>query len=131
MWSRQTRFDYYWPALSHIGEQAIQVDEIYADAGNDDTVFGYQERYAEYRYKPSMITGKFRSNDADTLDAWHLAIDYGSEPSLNAAFIVDATPVDRVVAVPAEPNFIFDSYFKMNCTRPMPVYSIPGLIDHF
>ena len=131
MWSRQTRFDYYWPALSHIGEQAIQVDEIYADAGNDDTVFGYQERYAEYRCKPSQITGKFRSNDAATLDAWHLAIDYGSEPSLNAAFIVDATPVDRVVAVPAEPNFIFDSYFKMNCTRPMPVYSIPGLIDHF
>ena len=131
MWSRQTRFDYYWPALSHIGEQAVQVDEIYADAGNDDTVFGYQERYAEYRYKPSQITGKFRSNDAATLDAWHLAIDYGSEPSLNAAFIQDATPVDRVVAVADEPNFIFDSYFKMNCTRPMPVYSIPGLIDHF
>ena len=132
MWSRQTRYDYYWPALSHIGEQTILNKEIYADStSDDDEVFGYQERYAEYRYKPSLITGKFRSNDADTLDAWHLAIDYGSLPSLNSSFIEDATPVDRVVAVPAEPNFIFDSYFKMNCTRPMPVYSIPGLIDHF
>ena len=132
MWSRQTRYDYYWPALSHIGEQSILNKEIYADAtSNDEDVFGYQERYAEYRYKPSSITGKFRSNDAATLDAWHLSIDFGSLPALNAAFIQDATPVDRVVAIPDEPNFIFDSHFKMICTRPMPVYSVPGLIDHF
>ena len=132
MWSRQTRYDYYWPALSHIGEQSVLNKEIYADAtSNDEDVFGYQERYAEYRYKPSSITGKFRSNDAATLDAWHLAIDFGSLPALNAAFIQDATPVDRVVALPDEPNFIFDSHFKMITTRPMPVYSVPGLIDHF
>ena len=132
MWSRQTRYDYYWPALSHIGEQSVLNKEIYADAtSNDEDVFGYQERYAEYRYKPSSITGKFRSNDAATLDAWHLSIDFGSLPALNAAFIQDATPVDRVVALADEPNFIFDSHFKMVCTRPMPVYSVPGLIDHF
>lgn len=132
MFSRQTRYDYYWPALSHIGEQAVLNKEIYADnSSDDDEVFGYQERYAEYRYKPSSITGKFRSNDANTLDAWHLSQDFSSLPTLGSDFIEENPPVDRVIAVPSEPQFIFDSHFSMRCARPMPVYSVPGLIDHF
>jgi len=132
MFSRSTRYDFYWPALSHIGEQAVLNKEIYADATSaDDNVFGYQERYAEYRYKPSTITGKFRSNDAQTLDAWHLSQDFSTLPTLGSSFIEDNPPVDRVIAVSTEPQFIFDSYFNMKCARPMPVYSVPGLIDHF
>jgi len=132
MFSRSTRYDFYWPALSHIGEQAVLNKEIYADGStNDDDVFGYQERYAEYRYKPSKITGKFRSNDANTLDSWHLAQDFASLPSLNQAFIEENPPIDRVVVVTTEPEFLFDSYFDYKCARPMPVYSVPGLIDHF
>lgn len=132
MFSRSTRYDFYWPALSHIGEQAVLNKEIYADATvADDNVFGYQERYAEYRYKPSTITGKFRSNDAATLDAWHLSQDFSTLPTLGSSFIQDNPPVDRVIAVSSEPQFIFDSYFSMKCARPMPVYSVPGLIDHF
>lgn len=133
MWSRRTRFDFYWPALSHIGEQAVLQKEIYADGvpANDDLVFGYQERYAEYRYKPSMVTGEFRSNFAQSLDSWHLAQDFGSAPVLDSAFIVENPPVDRVIAVPSEPHFLFDSFVRMRCARPMPVYGVPGLIDHF
>lgn len=133
MHSRRTRYDFYWPALAHLGEQAILRKEIFANGVdiNDDTVFGYQERYAEYRYKPSMVTGLFRSNAAGTLDAWHLSQDFGSAPVLDAAFIVEDPPVDRVIAVPTEPHFIFDSFFRMHCARPMPVYGVPGLIDHF
>lgn len=136
MWSRQTRYDFYWPTLAHLGEQSILNQEIYIDAatiaaGTEDDVFGYQERYAEYRYKPSKITGKFRSNDAATLDAWHLGIEFGSTPTLDDTFIVENPPVDRVIATPAEPHFIYDSYINMECTRPMPMYSIPGLVDHF
>jgi hypothetical protein len=132
MFSRQTRYDFYWPALSHIGEQAVLNKEIYADgSANDDLVFGYQERYAEYRYKPSMITGKFRSNDAQSLDAWHLSQEFSSLPGLNSTFIEENPPLDRVIAVPSEPHFIFDSYISMKCARPMPVYSVPGKIDHF
>jgi len=132
MWSRRTRFEYYWPALSHIGEQAVLNQEIYCTAtATDDDVFGYQERYAEYRYRPSIITGLFRSQAASSLDSWHLAQEFGSLPTLNAAFIVDDPPIDRVIAVPAEPHFLFDSHFRLQCARPMPVYSVPGLIDHF
>jgi hypothetical protein len=132
MYSRQTRWDYYWPALSHIGEQAVLSKEIYADgSAGDQDVFGYQERYAEYRYKPSMITGQFRSNYATSLDSWHLAQDFSSRPTLNEAFIEEDPPIDRVVAVPTEPDFIFDSYFRLTCARPMPTYSVPGLMDHF
>lgn len=132
MFSRSTRWDYYWPALSHIGEQAVLNKEIFADgSANDDLVFGYQERFAEYRYKPSVITGEFRSNFAQSLDTWHLAQDFSALPVLNAAFIVDDPPVDRVIAVPAEPHFLFDAHFQMKCARPMPMYSVPGLIDHF
>lgn len=132
MWSRQTRFDYYWPALSHLGEQAVLNKEIYAQGNStDDGVFGYQERYAEYRYKPSIITSQFRSNYAQSLDIWHAAQDFGSLPVLNAEFIEENPPIDRLVATPDEPHLKLDAYFQINCARPMPVYSVPGLIDHF
>ena len=131
-WSRSTRFDYYWPALAQIGEQTILNKEIFFQAlAADDLVFGYQERYAEYRYKPSQITGIMRSDVAGSLDAWHLSQDFAALPVLDATFIEDNPPIDRVIAVPAEPHFIFDSYFSMKCARPMPLYGVPGLIDHF
>jgi hypothetical protein len=133
MWSRKTRVDYYWPALSHIGEQAVLQKEIFANGvpAEDDKVFGYQERYAEYRYKPSIITGLFRSNAAQSLDAWHLSQEFATAPVLDPLFIIENPPIDRVIAVPSEPHFLFDSYFNMHCTRPMPTYGVPGLIDHF
>jgi len=136
MWSRQTRFDYYWPALSNIGEQVVHNQEIFAvddsvTPGQNDAVFGYQERYAEYRYKPSKITGMFRSAEPLTLDAWHLAQDFGALPVLNASFIEDNPPIDRIIAVPSESHFLFDAHFNMRCARPMPLYGVPGLIDHF
>jgi hypothetical protein len=132
MFSRSTRYDFYWPALSHLGEQSILNKEILADgSATDEEVFGYQERYAEYRYKPSNITSLFRSNATASLDAWHLSQEFASLPALNASFIEDNPPVDRIVAVPSEPDFIFDSHMSMRCVRPMPVYSVPGLIDHF
>lgn len=135
MFSRRTRFDFYWPALAHLGEQAILNKEIYAQGtanpSQDAAAFGYQERYAEYRYKPSRITGQFRSNFAQSLDTWHLSQEFGALPLLNDTFIQENPPVDRVVAVPTYPDFLFDSYFRLKHTRPMPVYSVPGLIDHF
>jgi len=132
MFSRRARFDFYWPALSHIGEQAVLSQEIYADgSAGDQTVFGYQERYAEYRYFPSQITGQFRSVFAQSLDVWHLSQDFGARPLLNSAFIQDNPPFARVVAVPSEPTFIADFWFSLRCARPMPVYGVPGLIDHF
>jgi hypothetical protein len=132
MWSRQDRWDYYWPALAHIGEQPIYNKEIYAQGTADDTgVFGYQERYAEYRYKPSMITGQMRSNYSSSLDVWHLAQDFTALPALNSSFIEENPPIDRVIAVPSEPHVLLDAYFDLKCARPMPTYSVPGLIDHF
>jgi len=132
MFSRSTRYDFYWPALSHLGEQSILNKEIFADgSATDDAVFGYQERYAEYRYKPSTITSLFRSNATASLDAWHLSQDFATLPALNPSFIEDNPPIDRIVAVPSEPDFIFDSHMSLRCVRPMPVYSVPGLIDHF
>ena len=135
MWSRSTRWDFYWPALSHIGEQAVLNKEIYAQGSAnpaaDAAVFGYQERFAEYRYKPSVITGQFRSNYAQTLDTWHLAQNFAALPVLGSTFIQENPPVARVIAVPTEPQFLYDSYVKLRCARPMPVYSVPGLIDHF
>ena len=135
MWSRNTKFDYYWPALSMIGEQAVLNKEIYAQGSNNATqdaeAWGYQERFAEYRYKPSIITGEMRSNAAQSLDTWHLAQDFVSLPGLNNNFIEDNPPIARVIAVPSEPHFIFDGYFKLRCARPMPLYGVPGLIDHF
>jgi len=135
MWSRSTKYDFYWPALAHIGEQAVLNQEIFcvgtAVAGQDALAFGYQERFAEYRYKPSQITGKLRSNSATPLDTWHLAQNFTALPTLSDTFIQDNPPIARVVAVPTEPNFIWDSYFQFRCARPMPVYGVPGLIDHF
>ena len=132
MFSRRSRFDFYWPALSHIGEQAVLSKEIYCDgSAGDETVFGYQERYAEYRYKPSVVTGKLRSQVVDSLDTWHLAQDFTARPLLNGTFIQENPPFPRVLAVQNEPQFIADFYFKMRCARPMPVYGVPGLIDHF
>jgi len=140
MWSRRDRFEFYWPALSHIGEQAVLNKELVCqgpavtdpDGIVDEQAFGYQERYAEYRYKPSTITGKFRSNDAASLDVWHLASEYTGVPGLDEDFIIDNPPVDRVLATAdSEPHFILDAYINMKCARPMPVYSVPGLVDHF
>lgn len=131
-WSRKTRYDFYWPALSHLGEQAIYNKEIYAQGNaSDDGIFGYQERYAEYRYKPSRVTGLMSSNAPTSLDIWHLAQDFAALPALNTIFILDYPPIDRVVAVTDEPHFILDAWFDLKCQRPMPVYSVPGLVDHF
>ena len=136
MWSRQGRYDYYWPALAHIGEQAVLNKEIFLDDrdngdGKNDDVFGYQERYAEYRYKPSRITGKFRSNATGSLDVWHLAQDFANRPVLDASFIKDSPPIDRISAVANEPDFLLDVFFNYRSVRPMPTYGTPGLIDHF
>lgn len=132
MWSRRTKYDFYWPALAMIGEQTVLNKEIYTQGtAADDQAFGYQERFAEYRYKPSVITGRMRSNATQSLDTWHLAQDFTALPALNAAFIEDRPPISRVVAVTTEPQFILDTYAKLRCARPMPVYGVPGLIDHF
>ena len=134
-WSRETRYDFYFPVFAHLGEQAILNKEIYATGtSTDDDVFGYQERWAEYRYKPSEVTGLMRSTASGTLDAWHLAQNFGSLPTLNSTFIEDTPPVERIVAVGEEANgqqFIFDSFFDIDMARPMPMYSVPGLVDHF
>ena len=131
--NRLTRFDFYWPALSHLGEQAVLNKEIYlsGDAGVDNDVFGYQERYGEYRQKQSKITGKFRSTDPESLDVWHLSEEFADTPVLGVPFLKDQTPIDRVVAVPTEPDFLFDAYISLRCARPMPMYGVPGMIDHF
>lgn len=132
MFSRRSRFDFYWPALSHIGEQAVLNKEIFLDGTPaDEEVFGYQERYAEYRYKPSIITGLMRSSAPQSLDTWHLSQDFLTRPLLNATFIEERPPFERVIAVQDEPQFIGDFYFSMRSARPMPVYGVPGLIDHF
>ncbi len=135
MWSRSTRYDFYFPAFATLGEQAVLNKEIYVRGdSNDDSVFGYQERWAEYRYYPSRISGLFRSTAAGTIDAWHLAQRFTSLPTLNNTFVQDTPPVDRIVAVGSAANgkqFIFDSFFDCKKARPMPMYSVPGLIDHF
>lgn len=136
MWDRKTRYDFYWPSLSHLGEQAIKNQEMFVQldvggTGINDATWGYQERYAEYRYRPGRITGKMRSNSSAPLDVWHLAQDFDALPPLNKDFLREQPPIDRVVAVPAEPDFIVDGWIRMMSTRPMPVYSVPGLIDHF
>lgn len=132
MWTRSTKFDMYWPTFAFLGEQSVLNKEIYAQGNTDDDgVFGYQERYAEYRYAPSQVTGKFRSTYAQSLDSWHLAQKFENLPKLSPEFIVDNPPIDRVVAVPSEPQFLLDAWFNLNCVRPMPVYGVPGLMDHF
>jgi hypothetical protein len=135
MWSRSTRYDFYFPAFATLGEQAILNKEIYVRGdANDNSVFGYQERWAEYRYYPSRISSLFRSTASGTIDAWHLSQRFTSLPTLNTTFIQDNPPVSRVVAVGSQANgqqFIFDSFFDCKKARPMPMYSVPGLIDHF
>lgn len=135
MYSRSTRFDFFFPALAHLSEQAVLNKEIFTQGAagglDDDAVFGYQERFAEMRYKPSQICGRFRSNDPVTLDSWHLSQDFASLPFLGDAFIEDNPPLDRVIAVTDEAHFIFDAHFSMRCARPMPLYGVPGMIDHF
>lgn len=132
MWSRKGRYDYYWPVLANIGEQAILNKEIYAQGNTaDEEAFGYQEAWADYRYKPSKVTGLFRSNAAQSLDAWHYAQDYDALPTLSTAWMEQTdTEMKRTLAVQNQPDFIADFYFMNKTTRCMPVYSIPGLIDH-
>ena len=132
MWSRRDRLDFYWPSLSQIGEQAVLNKEIYADgSAADEEAFGYQERYAEMRYKPSLVTSAFRSSAATSLDAWHLSQEFGSLPTLNQTFIEENPPVDRVIQTPDEPHFIADFWHSLRCARPMPLYGVPGNIDRF
>lgn len=132
LYSVKSRLDEYWPSLAHIGEQAVKVKEIYADGtANDDKTFGYQERYAEYRYKPSQITGKLRSTATTPLDIWHLAQKFSAAPSLSKEFIEESPPFSRVLAIQDEPQFLLDAWFNYRCIRPMPLYGVPGLVDHF
>lgn len=133
MWLRSTVYDFYWPTFAHLGEQAIELREIYAQGSKDDTkVFGYQERYAEYRYKPSQITGKFRSSvTGGSLDKWHLSQFFNNAPTLNEEFIVENPPINRIIAVPSEPEFLLDIGFRYTTVRPMPMFGTPGLVDHF
>lgn len=134
MWSRKSRFDYYWPVFANIGEQAIKNKEIYADgSAKDDEVFGYQEAWADYRYKPNRVTGEMRSQYAQSLDVWHLADDYDKLPSLSDEWIrEDKSNIDRVLAVQSSVSnqFFADIFIQNRATRPMPLYSVPGLIDH-
>lgn len=135
IWTRKTRYDFYWPALSHLGEQTILNKEIFHDHTADDSVndgiWGYQERYAEYRYQPGRITGKFRSADPQSLDVWHLSQDINTLPGLNIFFVTDVPPIARVSAVTEEPHLLADVWHDIKATRPMPVYAVPGMVDHF
>ena len=133
-WRKSTRYDFYYPVLAQIGEQTVLNGEIfYQNAAADDTVFGYQERYAEYRYKPSRLTGLFAVDKPSSLSAWHLSEDFSSLPTLGNTFIQSNTgdPLDRAIAVSSEPHFYFDAYFDMQCARPMPLFGVPGNLDHF
>lgn len=142
LWSRRGRYDFYWSTLAHLGEQVVANKEIFAQGLNvrdefdtpvDDLPFGYQERYAEYRYHPSIITGALRSTAEQSLDVWHLAQYFESLPKLSPEFIEDNPPMERVLAVGGDnvPQFIFDAYINCKTTRAMPVYSVPGLADHY
>lgn len=132
MWLRSDVLDFYWPSFAHLGEQAIQNIEIYCQGNDaDKKVFGYQERYAEYRYKPSLITGQFRSTYKQPLDIWHLSQKFASLPTLSDEFIQDHPPISRVVAVPSYPHFLLDVKFNLKCIRPMPMFGIPGMMGHF
>jgi hypothetical protein len=132
MFSRRTKYDFYWPTLAHLGEQEIKNKEIFAQGTNaDEGTFGYQERWSEYRYGISKITSKFRSDAAASLETWHLSQDFANLPLLNETFIEDNPPITRAIAVQTEPHFILDAYINCKTARAMPTYSVPGLIDHF
>lgn len=133
-WTKQTRYDFYYPVLSQLGEQSVLNREIfYQNSSADEEVFAYQERYAEYRYKPSRLTGLFRVDATATLSSWHLSEDFGALPTLGDTFIQSntGTPLDRAISVPSEPQIIADFFFDMKCARPMPLYGVPGNLDHF
>ena len=131
--SRRTRWDYYWPQLAHIGEQAVLNKEIYLDSDSDqnNAIFGYQERYAEYRYHPSMITGQLRSQTPTPLDVWHLAQKFDNLPTLSGTFIEENPPLERVLAIQDEPQIFIDAWFDLKCVRPMPLFGIPGFGNRF
>nr|DAM31245.1 MAG TPA: Capsid protein [Microviridae sp.] len=133
-WSRSTRYDFYFPVFSHLGEQAVLNKEIYCTGtATDAQVFGYQERYGEMRYHPSMVTGLFRSTNAQPLDIWHLAQKFAAVPTLNQSFIEENPPVDRVIAVPSSTGkqLLLDTLFEVQAIRPLPMYGVPGMVDHF
>jgi len=141
--SRRTRWDFFWPAFAHLGEQSVLNKELYAQGsdgagwvsqaiqGDDSNTFGYQERFAEYRYKTSEVHGLMRSVAPTSLDEWHLGLDFSALPTLGDTFMKEDSPFDRVVATPADPHFLFDAFFDVKHARPMPTFSVPGLIDHF
>lgn len=135
MWSRSTRYDFFWPKLQEIGEQAVLNKEIYAQGTANPTqdadVFGYQERYAEYRYKPSEIHGQFRSTYSSPLDYYHQAEKFNSLPALNTTFIQSNTPITRALSVTSAPAILMDLFFKYTHARPMVTYSVPSLIGRF
>lgn len=135
MWTRETRFDFFWPKLQELGEQAILNKEIYAQGtghtAEDDGVFGYQERYAEYRFKPSEIHGEFRSSFAQSLDVWHLAEFFETAPALNSTFIQSNTPIARAIAVDDAPDLLMDIWFQYKHARPMMTYSVPSSLGRF
>lgn len=135
MWSRSTRYDFYLPTLANLGEQAVLNKEIYfqndSGAAIDNATFGYQERFAEYRYKPSQIVGQLRSTFATSLDFWHMAEEFTALPTLGDTFIQSSTPIERSVAITTDPDFVFDSWTKMKHVRVMPVFSIPGWDNKF
>lgn len=138
-WSRSTRYDFYWPSLANLGEQAVLNKEIFlqgtAGGAADNNVFGYQERWAEYRYNASLLTGLMRPDAVGTLAAWHVSQDFSALPVLTtggaSTFIQEDPAIDRAIAVPTEPHIIFDSYIKVITARPMPLYSVPSLSNRF
>ncbi len=135
MWSKSTRFDFFYPVLSGIGEQAVLNKEIWvtaADTGTiNDAVFGYQGRYDEYRFQQNRLSGLFRPDAAANLASWHLSEDFATLPALGATFITAnlGVPMDRAIAVSTEPHFIADFYFDIKAARPMPTFGIPGNLD--
>lgn len=131
MWWRSTRYDFFWPKLQELGEQVVFKGELFTNGTTDTDPFGYQERYAEYRYKPSEIHGKFKSSDPQSLDFWHMAQEFAGPPSLNAAFIESSTPIERAIAVPSEPHLLADFFFQLTCARPMLTYSVPASLGRF
>jgi len=133
MWWRESRFDYFWPKLQEIGEQSVLTKELYCTGtvAIDDDILGYQERYAEYKYKPSYVTGKFRSAATGTLDSWHLAQNFTAQPLLDETFIESVSPIDRVIAAPTEPHLLVDLFFNYIHARPMLTYSAPATLGRF
>ena len=132
-WKKSTRYDFYYPVLAMIGEQSVEIDELYYPAADRDVVFGYIPRYDEYRHKPARLTGLMFVDAVGTLAAWHLSEDFATEPTLGNTFIQSNTgaPLDRAIAVSTEPHFIADFFFDMKCARPMPLFGVPGNLDHF